>query len=360
MLEEILARELDRGGQVYFVHNRIETIDTIAERVRRLVPPSRGTVEVAHGQMRERELDAVMRRFVSGEIDVLVSTMIVESGLDVPNANTMVVHQAQNFGLAQLYQLRGRVGRGHRRAYCYLVVPDNVHPDGERRLKVLEHHTELGSGYRIALRDLEIRGAGNLLGAEQSGYAHAVGYDLFLRWLNDTVKAMKNEDRDEEPPAPEVILDLPAYLPDSYVTDNDAKLDFYRRLARASVVSEIGALREELHDRFGTLPEQANRLLVVSELRALGAHLGIETIVVRGDNARLKFRVTAAPKLMRLSAAMDEVQFAADVRQTVPLSLRLTRLGGVPIDTGLVRALATALGGTGNAAGDPDTAKDQE
>ncbi len=344
LLEEVLARELDRGGQVFFVHNRVETIETIAERVRRLVPASRATVEVAHGQMRERALDAVMRKFVNGEIDVLVSTMIVESGLDVPNANTMIVHQAQNFGLAQLYQLRGRVGRGHRRAYCYLIVPDNVHPDGERRLKVLEHHTELGSGYRIALRDLELRGAGNLLGAEQSGYAHAVGFDLFLRWLNETVQAMKGENRDDEPPAPEVILDSPAYLPDSYVPDDDAKLDFYRRLARATVVGEIGALREELKDRFGPLPEQANRMLVLSELRALGARLGLETIIVRGDNARLRFRAGAAPRLMRLSAATDEVQFAADVRRTVPLSLKLTRLGGVPIDSGLVRVLSTALG----------------
>ena len=355
LLEEVLARELDRGGQVYFVHNRIETIETIAERVRRLVPGSRATVEVAHGQMGERALDAVMRRFVNGEIGVLVSTMIVESGLDVPNANTMVVHQAQNFGLAQLYQLRGRVGRGHRRAYCYLVVPDNVHPDGERRLKVLEHHTELGSGYRIALRDLELRGAGNLLGAEQSGYAHTVGFDLFLRWLNETVRAMKGEDRENELPAPEVILDMPAYLPDSYVPDDDAKLDLYRRLARTTVVGEIGTLREELNDRFGPLPEHANRLLIVSELRALGAKLGLETIIVRGDNARLKFRAGAAPRLVRLSTAMDEVQFAADVRRTVPLSLKLTRLGGVPIDAGLVRALSTALGGEETLSGESGT-----
>jgi transcription-repair coupling factor (superfamily II helicase) len=360
LLEEVLARELDRGGQVYFVHNRIETIETIAERIRRLVPTSRATVAVAHGLMPERALDAVMRRFVSGEIDVLVSTMIVESGLDVPNANTMVVHQAQNLGLAQLYQLRGRVGRGHRRAYCYLVVPDNVQPDGERRLKVLEHHTELGSGYRIALRDLELRGAGNLLGAEQSGYAHTVGFDLFLRWLNETVKAMKGEDRDDELPAPEVILDLPAYIPDSYVPDDDAKLEFYRRLARTSVVGEIGALREELNDRFGPVPEQANRLLVVSELRALGAKLGLETIIVRGDNARLRFRAGAAPRLMRLSAAMDEVQFAADVRRTVPLSLKLTRLGGVPIDSGLVRALLTALGDESALTGAPATRDTKE
>jgi transcription-repair coupling factor (superfamily II helicase) len=347
LLEEVLARELDRGGQTYFVHNRIETIATISERVRRLLPHDRAVVEVAHGRMRERDLDRVMRRFVAGEIDVLVSTMIVESGLDVTNANTMIVHQAHQFGLAQLYQLRGRVGRGHRRAYCYLLVPDNVQPEAEQRLKVLEHHMELGSGYRIALRDLELRGAGNLLGAEQSGHAHAVGFDLFMRWLNETVHALRGERPGEEAPAPEVILDAPAYLPEAYVPDDDAKLEFYRRLARSGQLCEIGALREELRDRFGPLPEQAERLLVVSELRRLGAKLGLEAIIIRGDEARLKFRAGTAPRLTRLASAMDEVQFAADVRRTVPLYLRLTRLGGVPIDTGLVRALAVAAGHDG-------------
>jgi transcription-repair coupling factor (superfamily II helicase) len=351
LLEEVLARELDRGGQVYFVHNRIETIDTIGERVRKLLQQGRGVVEVAHGRMRERDLDAVMRRFVTGEIDVLVSTMIVESGLDVTNANTMIVHQAHQFGLAQLYQLRGRVGRGHRRAYCYLLVPDNVHPDAERRLKILEHHTELGSGYRIALRDLELRGAGNLLGAEQSGHAHAVGFDLFMRWLNEAVSALKGDSGGEKWPAPEVILDTPAYLPEAYVPDDDAKLEFYRRLARSEELCEIGELRDELRDRFGPLPEQAERLLVVSELRSLGASLGLETVLVRGDEARLKFRAGTAPRLMRLSAALDEVQFSADVRRTVPLYLRLTRLGGVPIDSGLVRALTAACGEEGTPSG---------
>ncbi len=343
LLEEALARELDRGGQVYFVHNRIETIETVAERVRRILPQGRGAVEVAHGSMRERDLDGVMRRFVTGEVDVLVSTMIVESGLDVPNANTMIVNQAQQFGLAQLYQLRGRVGRGHRRAYCYLLVPDAVHPDAERRLKVLEHHTELGSGYRIALRDLELRGAGNLLGAEQSGHAHAVGFDLFMRWLNETVRALKGDVGGGDAVAPEVILDAPAYLPDEYVPDTDAKLDFYRRLASVGELGEIAALRAELRDRFGPIPEDADRLLIVSELRALGAILGLEIVIVRGDEARLKFRAGTAPKLMKLAAAMEDVQFAADVRRTVPLYLRLTRLGGIAIGPGLVQALSSAL-----------------
>jgi transcription-repair coupling factor (superfamily II helicase) len=184
LLDEGISRELDRGGQVFFVHNRIETIIAQADRVRRIVPRAR--VAVAHGQMRERELEDIMHRFVSGEVDVLVSTLIVESGLDVPNANTMFVNRADNLGLAQLYQLRGRVGRSHRRAYCYLLVPDSVDPDAERRLQVLEHHTELGAGYKIALKDMEMRGAGNLLGAEQSGYVHAVGFDLYLRMLDET------------------------------------------------------------------------------------------------------------------------------------------------------------------------------
>ncbi len=341
LLEEAMARELDRGGQVFFVHNRIETIETAAERVRRLAPRAR--VEVAHGQMRERELDKAMRRFVSAGTDVLVSTMIVESGLDVPNANTMIVHHAQQFGLAQLYQLRGRVGRGHRRAYCYLLVPDTVDPEAEQRLKVLEHHTELGAGYRIALRDLELRGAGNLLGGEQSGHAHAVGIDLYMRWLDDTVRAMKGEAASEILPPPDVVFEGPAHLPDVYVPDEDAKLDFYRRLARAAGVGEIAALREELRDRFGELPEEADRLLVMSELRALGARVGLETVVVRGDDARLTFRRDTHPRLMRLTAALDEVQFSAEIRQTVPLAMRLRRLGGETIGRGLVRALSAAL-----------------
>jgi len=341
LLEEAMARELDRGGQVFFVHNRIETIETVAERVRRLAPRAR--VDVAHGQMRERELDEGMRRFVGAETDVLVSTMIVESGLDVPNANTMIVHQAQQFGLAQLYQLRGRVGRGHRRAYCYLLVPDTVDPEAERRLKVLEHHTELGAGYRIALRDLELRGAGNLLGGEQSGHAQTVGIDLYMRWLDETVRAMKGESTDEILTPPDVVFEGPAHLPDVYVPDEDAKLDFYRRLARVGGVGEIAALREELRDRFGELPEEADRLLVMSELRALGARVGLETVVVRGDDARLRFRRDTHPRLMRLTAAFDEVQFAAEVRQTVPLAMRLRRLGGESIGRGLVRALTATL-----------------
>ena len=337
LIEEGIARELDRGGQVFFVHNRIETIQANADHVKRIAPRAR--VGVAHGQMRERELEEVMHAFVNGSIDVLVSTMIVESGLDVPNANTMFVNRADHFGLAQLYQLRGRVGRSHRRAYCYLMVPDSIDPNAERRLQVLEHHTELGAGYRIALKDLEMRGAGNLLGAEQSGFVHAVGFDMYLRMLEDTVRRLMSGDSSPKFVPSEVTIDVPNYLPDDYVVSQDAKIDVYRRLARFEEPTEIEQLRGELRDRFGPLPAQAEAMLALAQLRIIGGALGIEGILVRGDEARITFRGSAVPRVKGLSAAFHDVQFQADVRRAVPLSLKLTRLGGAPMLDGLVRAL---------------------
>ena len=337
LIEEGIARELDRGGQVFFVHNRIETIEAISDRIRRVMPRAR--VAVGHGQMRERDLEDVMHRFVAGEVDVLVSTMIVESGLDVPNANTMFVNRADTFGLAQLYQLRGRVGRSHRRAYCYLLVPDSVDPDAERRLQVLEHHTELGSGYRVALKDLELRGAGNLLGPEQSGFVHAVGFDMYLRMLEETVRrVMDGGGRPKLVPS-DVSLDIPAYLPDDFIPSQDAKLDVYRRLSALSGPEAIEELRAEVRDRFGPLPPPAEAFFATAVLRLVGGSLGIDGLLVRGDEARVTFRDTAVPRMKGLSAAFHEVQFQAEVRRTHPLSLKLTRVGGSPILDGLVRAL---------------------
>jgi transcription-repair coupling factor (superfamily II helicase) len=280
-----------------------------------------------------------MHSFVNGDIDVLVSTMIVESGLDVPNANTMFVNRADNFGLAQLYQLRGRVGRSHRRAYCYLIVPDSVDLDAERRLQVLEHHTELGAGYRIALKDLEMRGAGNLLGAEQSGFVHAVGFDMYLRMLEETVQRLMSGDAAPKLVPSDVTIDTPNYLPDDYVVSQDAKIDVYKRLARYQDSAEVEALRSELRDRFGPLPAPAEAMLALAQLRILGGSLGIEGILVRGDEARITFRDSAVPRVKGLSAAFHDVQFQAEVRRAVPLSLKLTRLGGAPMLDGLVRAL---------------------
>jgi transcription-repair coupling factor (superfamily II helicase) len=344
LIEEAMARELDRGGQVYFVHNRIETIDTLVERVRRLAP--RATVAVAHGAMRARDLDDAMRRFVAGEVGVLCSTMIVEAGLDVPNANTMIVDHAEQFGLAQLYQLRGRVGRSHRRAYCYLLVPDDLDRGSEARLETLVHYTELGAGYKIALKDLELRGAGNILGVEQSGFARSVGVDVYLRMLEGTVRSLRGEGRGVVAAAPEVLLDRAALLPDDYVSDDAAKLDLYRRLARSQATGEIDELREEMVDRFGPLPAEAEALVALTHLRVIGARLGLETIVARGDEARLVFRTGAVPRLAGLTVAMDEVQFAAEVRRAAPLVMKLRRLGGMPLLAGLVRALSHAVAET--------------
>lgn len=345
LIAEGIARELDRGGQVFFVHNRIETIEAVSDHVRRLVPRAR--IAVGHGQMRERDLEDVMHRFARGDVDVLVSTMIVESGLDVPNANTMFVNRADYFGLAQLYQLRGRVGRSHRRAYCYLMVPDLIDEDAERRLRVLEHHTELGSGYRIALTDLEMRGAGNLLGAEQSGFVHAVGFEVYLRMLDDAVRRLQLSEGQADAvrlQPSDVSLDQPAYFPDDYIPSQEAKLDLYKRLSTVQRAEEIEAMHAEVRDRFGPLPQQARHVVTVAVLRLVGGSLGIETILVHGEEARITFREHAAPRLRAISAAFGEVQFRADVRRAHPLSLKLTRLGGSAMLDGLVRALREIAG----------------
>jgi transcription-repair coupling factor (superfamily II helicase) len=340
LIEEGITRELDRGGQVFFVHNRIETIDAIADHIRRIVPRAR--IAVGHGQMRERDLEQVMREFVDGECDVLVSTMIVESGLDVPNANTMFVNQAHHFGLAQLYQLRGRVGRSHRRATCYLLVPDtDIDEEANRRLKILEHHTELGAGYRIALKDLELRGAGNLLGPEQSGFVTAVGFDMYLRMLEESVGRILRGDTAPKLQPADVSVDVPAYLPDEYIAAQDAKLDVYRRLTHMIDPEEIEALKTEVRDRFGPLPPPAEAFFAVAFLRVLGGAAEMESILVRGNDARITFREQAVPRMKGISAAFHEVQFQAEVRRAHPLSLKLTRLGGAELLSGLVRALAT-------------------
>jgi transcription-repair coupling factor (superfamily II helicase) len=292
--------------------------------------------------MRERELEECMHAFVNGKVDVLVSTMIVESGLDVANANTMFINRADHFGLAQLYQLRGRVGRSHRRAYCYLLVPDAIDADAERRLQVLEHHTELGAGYRIAVKDMEMRGAGNLLGAEQSGFVHAVGFDMYLRMLDETVTRLLAGDTAPKLVPSDVTIDSPNYLPDDYIPAQDAKLNVYRRLSRLEDVADVEALRAELRDRFGPLPPAAEGMLALAQLRIVGGMMGIEGILVRGDEARITFRDSAVPRIKGLSAAFHDVQFQAEVRRTVPLSLKLTRLGGASMLEGLVRALRSS------------------
>ena len=348
LIAEACQQEIDRGGQVFFLHNRVETIDTAAERVRKLVP--RGSVDVAHGQMGARELDQAMTSFVEGRTDVLVCSSIIENGLDVPNANTLIVTRADRFGLSQLYQIRGRVGRWDRRAYCYLIVPDAVTIDAEKRLRVLEHYTELGSGYQIALRDLEVRGAGNLLGEDQSGFAHAVGLDTYMRLMEDAVKRMREGPGKEEFPRPEVTMETGAYLPDAYVADQHQKLHLYRRLSRVTRRREVEALANEITDRFGRLPAEAKRLLEKSLLGIAGQPAGADRILVRENRARINFRPDVVPRMSALEGALKGERVSIDVRRITPLSVILECADPERLADVVVRAM-DALGGHENKAG---------
>ena len=288
-------------------------------------------IGVAHGQMSGGELDEVMRAFVDGEVDVLVCSSIIENGLDVPNANTLIVDRADRFGLSQLYQIRGRVGRSDRRAYCYLLVPDDVQEDAARRLRVLEHYTELGSGYSVALRDLELRGAGNLLGADQSGFAAQVGLDAYMRLLKKTVERIEKGEDVVEYPDPDVSLDGPAYLPDPYVSDSSQKLHLYRRLSKATGRTEVDDLKGELVDRFGPLPAEAQRLLDAAGVRILGRALGLERAIVRNRSARLTFREGVVPRMTVLEGPLTQRQAQMDVLRVHPLSFKLEQNGSEPI-----------------------------
>jgi transcription-repair coupling factor (superfamily II helicase) len=293
LVRDAILRELDRGGQVFFVHNRVETIDAQAEQLRRLLPGVR--IAVAHGRMPEGELERVMLRFARGEIDVLVCTTIIESGLDIPNANTIIIDRADTLGLAQLYQLRGRVGRSNRRAYAYLLYRrrERMSEEARKRLQAIFTASELGAGFQIALADLEIRGAGNLLGPEQSGHMAAVGFDLYTRLLAEAVEEQRAAREGREPviEPPTAVVDLPvdAHLPDDYVPDEIQKLDLYRRLARARTAGDLAAIRAELVDRFGPLPPAAQRLLEVADLRLTAESLGISAIAREGDELVVRF-----------------------------------------------------------------------
>jgi transcription-repair coupling factor (superfamily II helicase) len=276
LIKTYITRELRRGGQVFLVHNRVETIHRLDNLVASLVPAARRAV--VHGRMPRKALEHSMLDFVRGEVDVLVATTIIESGLDIPNANTLVVDRADMIGLAELHQLRGRVGRGRHRAHALFLLPPGhkavVNPVAEKRLRTIEEHSGLGAGFRIALKDLEIRGAGNILGAEQSGYIGDVGYELYCRLLEDAVKELRQE-KVTEPTDTYVDLSIEALLPDEYVGDPALKLGFYRRIAAASSEEGLSALADELTDRCGPLPESARRLFDVARLRIIGQDHGI-------------------------------------------------------------------------------------
>lgn len=305
MVREAINRELARNGQVYYVYNRVTDIDEVAGRVQALVPDA--VVTFAHGQMREHELERIMADFINGEIDVLVSTTIIETGLDIPNANTMIIHDADRMGLSQLYQLRGRVGRSNRTSYAFLMYKRDklLREEAEKRLQAIREFTELGSGIKIAMRDLEIRGAGNVLGAEQHGHMEAVGYDLYCKMLNQAVLALKGETLEEDSYETVVECDIDAYIPVSYIKNEYQKLDIYKRISAIETEEEYMDMQDELMDRFGDIPHSVENLLKIAAIRALAHRAYVTEVVINRQEVRLtmyqkaRLRVEKIPDLVR-------------------------------------------------------------
>jgi transcription-repair coupling factor (superfamily II helicase) len=284
LIQHAILREVQRGGQVFFVHNRVQSIDRIAGLLAPLVPNVR--LGIAHGQMPEHALERVMLDFLQKKFQVLISTMIIEAGLDMPNVNTIIINRADRFGLSQLYQLRGRVGRSRQKAYCYLVIPPvkTLTAEALKRLQTIEEFTDLGSGFQIAMRDLEIRGAGSLLGAEQSGFIDSLGFDLYCKILEEAVGEVRRDQQFAPTPVAEklseckVDFDGDAFLPDNYVELPAERVNLYRRLAEAKEVDDVARLEDELRDRFGRLPHAAAGLLAMVKLRILGARAGLRSL----------------------------------------------------------------------------------
>jgi transcription-repair coupling factor (superfamily II helicase) len=322
LVKQALQREKKRGGQAFFLHNRVETIEETAVRLRGLCPGIR--FEVAHGQMDEKELEQKMLGFLRGDADVLVCTSIIESGIDIPQANTLIVERADAFGLSQLYQIRGRVGRSRERAYAYLLYPSSaaLTPDAANRLSALSDYTELGAGFKIAMRDLELRGAGNLLGDEQSGHVAALGFELYMQMLDEAVTAAEEGgvagDDAWEPVRLDVNVD--AYVPSDYIPYEQAKVDVHRRIAGAREVADLMLLREELEDRFGELPEPLENLIALQQARIKLGQAGAQTVSFRGGRLAVTPVELDSARAKRLREEIPEALYESGKAQ---LSVRV-------------------------------------
>jgi len=306
-IKEALLSELERGGQVYFVHNRVQSIMSIYNYLQKILPTAR--VCIGHGQMPEKELEEVMQRFLEKQYDILLSTSIIESGLDIPNVNTIVINRADRFGLAQLYQLRGRVGRSTKKASAYLLIPPIrlLSATARKRLKAIEQHTELGSGFHLAMRDLEIRGAGNLLGPQQHGFIEEVGFDLYLKLLEEAVTELKGEEPKREISV-KVESDVDLYLPNDYIPDNRQKVDIYQRLAQASTYKTVLELEMELKDRYGELPEPAVNLIRMAEIKLLAAKAGIDKVTFKKGELLISYAEDVLPGKQKVAVLASQVE----------------------------------------------------
>jgi transcription-repair coupling factor (superfamily II helicase) len=322
---EAIQREIARGGQVYFVHNRVQSIHRLVEYLQELLPGVRFCV--GHGQMPSRQLEQIMFDFLERKYDCLVSTMIIESGIDIPSVNTILVNRADMLGLSQLYQIRGRVGRSKERAYAYLLVPKGkkLTRKSRLRLRAVEEFADLGSGFNIAMRDMEIRGAGNLLGAQQHGFITAVGFDLYTRLLDEAVRELKGE-KVEKQIDPEIKIAATAYIPEDYVPDGDLKMEFYQRLAEAQRIVDLLAIKEEMEDRFGRAPWQAKALMHIMEIKVMAKQLGLESVQLEKSRFSLHFpeSVQVAPAdIQRLvEKSSTQLEFNVGERLSIETFLR--------------------------------------
>ena len=319
-IREAILREMGRGGQTYFVHNRVETMERMGAWLKELVPEAR--IVMAHGQMDAKPLESVMLKFVRREADVLIASAIIQSGLDVPNANTIIVNRADQFGLAQLYQLRGRVGRAGDQAYAYLLIPDEgtLTGDAQKRLIAIQQFTELGSGFRIAAADLEIRGAGNLLGRQQSGHIAAIGLDLYLQMVEQAVQRLKGQVVEEEPD-PSLRLNVSAFIPEDYVTDPHQRLSLYKRLSSCSQVGDLALLHGEIQDRYGHPPDPVERLFEVMQIRVQAKLLRLAAVEVKTNTVVIRFDPKAQVSDVAVRRLMDRYQ--KRLRFLSPLSFEL-------------------------------------
>jgi transcription-repair coupling factor (superfamily II helicase) len=338
-----IHRELLRDGQVFYLHNRVESIDRAARKLRELVPEAR--VAVAHGQMGEDQLEKVMVGFWEKEFDVLVCTTIVESGIDIPNANTLIVERADLLGLAQLHQIRGRVGRGRERAYAYFLYPRDkpLTEHAHERLATIAQHTELGAGMYVAMKDLEIRGAGNLLGGEQSGHIEGVGFDLYVRMVGEAVQAFKGERPEEEP---EVKIDLPvdAHLPVEYISVERLRLEMYRKLAEARDTAQLDEVVAEMTDRYGEPPEQVANLIAVARFRQLARTYGLTDVSMQGKHIRFSPLPLPDSKQLRLKRYHPDAVYKPATDQVSVPRPATRRLGGDPLrDQALLQWCAQLL-----------------
>jgi transcription-repair coupling factor (superfamily II helicase) len=319
VIERAVKNELARGGQVYFVHNRVESIFAIGDLLRRLVPDAR--LVIGHGQMGEDELERAMLGFVERKFDILLATTIVENGLDIPNANTIIINRADRYGLSQLYQLRGRVGRSDRPAYAYLLIPpqESLSPVARKRLAAIKEFSDLGSGFRVAALDLEIRGAGNLLGGEQSGHIDTVGFEMYMKLLEETVRELKGEEIEDDLRST-VNLRVDLKIDEQYVPDMNQRLMVYRKVAAARTEAELEATLDEMRDRYGDPPDSVLNLAEYGRIRIMADRLGVETIDREGRLVVIRFRPNAKVDPMRLVKVVHEYPGAVLVP---PVSLKL-------------------------------------